>query len=378
MIARTIAPEGLPRPTGDEGHVLLDMIWAYFAGHRTWPTFDDIDRKLYAAGLEFEDVVQQLCPALLRGLDPDVTRTPQGTQQLVLTIVGAANCTSTGPAISTFLAMVRTAATIEPHFRPERPGEQPVLKPQDLKGEPGIDPKLLTKETMFAAAALGMHEPCFGGGGSNAEELEWTLGYGRGIRPFAGVRRLEEYWQIRERVVGSVRTEADNRPYSNRRPEAVAVLAPVAVLPVSPASQESVTMEVTCVLHPLIAEVAANRFRDGHYLDAVVHAFKAVEYRVQTLVGSSEIGARLMGFAMGSATPRITVTRSTGPFLQSEQEGMRDLFKGAMTALRNPRAHGPHFQDDLDEAQEMLAFASFLMRRLDIEDERLRATASNP
>jgi hypothetical protein len=38
-----------------------------------------------------------------------------------------------------------------------------------------------------------------------------------------------------------------------------------------------------------------------------------------------------------------------------------------MTALRSPRAHGPHFQDDPDEAQEMLVIASFLMRRLDIE-----------
>lgn len=45
--------------------------------------------------------------------------------------------------------------------------------------------------------------------------------------------------------------------------------------------------------------------------------------------------------------------------------------------------HGPAEEDDRDEAEEMLVFASFLMRRLDIEDEKrkqeaFRAAASQP
>ena len=217
-----MAPEGMPRPTGEDGHRLLDMIWAHFGEHHAWPTFEDIDRRFYAAtGLEFETVVQELCPALLRGLGPDVSRTPQDTQELPLTIAGAANCTGAGAAISVFLAMVRTAAAIEPHFRPTKPGEQPDLRPQDLRNEPGTDPKLLTKEVMFAAAALGLHEPCFRGGGSIVGELQWSLRYDRGIRPFDGVRRLDDYWQIRSRVVGPEQIEADNRPFSNRRSEFV-------------------------------------------------------------------------------------------------------------------------------------------------------------
>ncbi|WP_268830779.1 TIGR02391 family protein [Streptomyces sp. R527F] len=62
---------------------------------------------------------------------------------------------------------------------------------------------------------------------------------------------------------------------------------------------------------------------------------------------------------------------------------MQVLFKGATGALRNPRMHGPAEEDDRDEAEEMLVFASFRMRRLDIEDKRRKqeapqAAASQP
>ncbi|UIZ14414.1 hypothetical protein LZ559_19470 [Streptomyces sp. R527F] len=45
--------------------------------------------------------------------------------------------------------------------------------------------------------------------------------------------------------------------------------------------------------------------------------------------------------------------------------------------------HGPAEEDDRDEAEEMLVFASFRMRRLDIEDKRRKqeapqAAASQP
>ncbi|MFJ9901171.1 TIGR02391 family protein [Streptomyces sp. NPDC091280] len=367
----------MPHPTGESGYVLLDTIWAHFTTHHRWPSFDFIDRKLYAAGLTYEEAVQQLCPALLRGLDPDISRVPQGTQELSLTIAGAANCTGANSAIRVFLGMVRTAASIEPHFQPTQPGERPVLMPVDLKGEPGTDPKLLTKDVMFAAAALGVHEPCFGGGGTNGEELNWSLSYDRSIRPFADVQRLEEYWRIREQVVGPARAEADSRPFSNRLTEfAVApALAPALAFSDSVAELPE-KLSVTCVLHPLIAEVAAERFSSGFHYDAVRSAFQAVEHRVQTLAGVREVGEKLMGIALGKPAPMITVTRSTGTSLESEQTGMQFLFKGAMGALRNPRMHGPDEKDARDEAEEMLVIASFLMRRLDIEDEQREAAAS--
>jgi uncharacterized protein (TIGR02391 family) len=369
VIVRTVAPDGLPRPTGEEGHVLLDAIWSHFAAHLAWPVFDDIDRELYASGLEWESAVQQLCPALMRGLDPNILYTPQSTQQLSLTIAGAANCAESGPALKAFLLMVRTAATIEKTWRPPHPGGQPVVTQELLEPEPGTDPSGLTKEAACAAAVLGIHEPCFSGGGHDPAELTWNLHFGRDIRPFGGVTSLEDYWQIRERVVGPQRTESDRRPFSMRQQEIV--LQPPLFAAPAPAIEpsESGPMEISCLLHPRIADVAAERFAGGFYNDAVRSALQAVEHRVQTMVGSTEIGEKLMGIAFGKPGPKITVTRSTGPSLDSEQTGMQFLFKGAMGALRNPRSHGPDEKDERDEAQEILALTSFLMRRLDIGDE---------
>lgn len=375
VIVQTIAPEGVPRPTGPKGRFFLNALWAHFSQLHSWPCFDDIDRRLYTTGVKYEEAVQQLCPALLRGLDPDIAHVPQGDQPLALTLAGAAHCTGAAPAISVFLGMVRTAASIEPHYRPAQPGGQPTLMPVDMKRAPRIDPNLLTKEVMFAAAQLGLYEPCFRGGSGFTAELDWSLHYGRDIRPFADVQSLDDYWKIREVAIGPERSQSDNRPFSYGRSvfPAALVPAPAAEAPIEEVPE---TMSVTCDLHPLITEVAADRFSSGFHRDAVSRAFQAVEHRVQTLAGADLVGEKLMGFALGKPGPKITVTRSTGSSLESEQNGMQFLFKGAMGALRNPRMHGPDEKDTRDEAEEMLVLASFLMRRLDIEDAKREADES--
>jgi uncharacterized protein (TIGR02391 family) len=378
MIVRTIAPEGMPRPTGEEGHVLLDAIWAYFSEHRRWPVFDDIDRTLYVQGLQFEEVVQQLCPALLLGVASDLSQLPQGSQDLALTIAGAANCTGTGLAIDQFIRMVQTAAGMEPAWMPADRGDLPWMQPGDIgcRLPTSLTAEVLFAEAAFVAAAIGMRETCFRGGSINREQLDWSLNFDRGIRPFAEVQRLEDYWRIREQVLGPERTEADNRPFSiHPASHNLAAWSPGTPAIPAPAEESRKPLTVECVLHPLIAEVAAERYARGSYNDAVMNAYRAVEYRIQTLLGSHVVGMPLMSDALAGNPPRIKVTRSTSPgSLDSERKGMHFLFMGAVGALRNPRAHGPDEADDRDEADEMLVFASFLMRRLDIEEaERQKA-----
>lgn len=379
MIVRTIVPEGMPRPTGQEGQVLLDAVWAYFRKHHRWPTFDDIDRKLYAQGVVFEEAVQQLCPALLRGVDVDLWRLPQGSDVLVLTLAGAANCADTHFPARSFLHMVRTAAFMEPRYQSKEPGTLPELRPVNIglpvTGSPEVAE--LNTKTAFAAFSLALHEPCFRGGSHNPEDLDdWTLRFDRGIRPFADVHQVDEYWRIREQVLGPARVEADNTPFG-KRPTLHAVPAASSAL-AAPAAGSPEPMSVTCNLHPLIQDVVAELFNSGFYREAVRSAFQAIEHRVQTLAGSNEVGEKLMGIAFGAKPdpPRLTVTRSTDGNLESERNGMQFLFKGATGALRNPRMHGPAEQDGRDETEEMLVFASFLMRRLDIEDDKRKAAGS--
>ncbi|MBT2439604.1 TIGR02391 family protein [Streptomyces sp. ISL-36] len=141
-------------------------------------------------------------------------------------------------------------------------------------------------------------------------------------------------------------------------------------------SQPDSRWSVECALHDTIVEAVADRYATGHFADAVQKAFQAVEYRVQNLIDSSEVGAKLMGNAFGGTNPRLMVARAEGASQTSEQDGFRDLFRGAMAGLRNPRVHGPHYAEEEAEVLEMLAFASLLMRRLDVAEQALKAAAA--
>jgi len=118
-------------------------------------------------------------------------------------------------------------------------------------------------------------------------------------------------------------------------------------------------------LHPLVVGAAASLFADGHFESAVTEAFKSVEVRVRDLTGSQTSGVKLMGEAFGGPSPQIDVVLRSGQSGADEREGFLALFRGAMLAVRNPRAHDLTTDQDPQEALEYLAFASLLHRRLD-------------
>lgn len=125
-------------------------------------------------------------------------------------------------------------------------------------------------------------------------------------------------------------------------------------------------------LHAAISEASGTLYRDGHYRQAVFDALQAVEHRVQTLTGRSESGRDLMGKVFGGTAPQLDVTRASGRNAEDERGGFAQLFMGAMLGIRNPRGHGSAVQDSAEEAMEYLAFASLLMRRLDLAEERVQ------
>lgn len=134
-------------------------------------------------------------------------------------------------------------------------------------------------------------------------------------------------------------------------------------------SQRKVTLPG---LHPGISGAAGALYEDRHYSNAIRAAFQAVEARVQQLTGNNEIGQKLMGDAFKPGA--LDVTTSVGANLDSERDGFKLLFMGAMSGLRNPRSHGIDVPVSAEEALESLAFASLLMRRLDLAEERLNPT----
>ncbi|TET68834.1 MAG: TIGR02391 family protein [Candidatus Aminicenantes bacterium] len=121
-------------------------------------------------------------------------------------------------------------------------------------------------------------------------------------------------------------------------------------------------------LHPSVTDVARKRFEDGHYADSVESAFKALNKAVKDLVkkctGKELDGASLMRKALSPNNPVIVLDDLSKESGRNVQQGYMDLFAGAMSGIRNPKAHD---NIDIDEVRAMhhLFLASLLFSKLD-------------
>lgn len=118
-------------------------------------------------------------------------------------------------------------------------------------------------------------------------------------------------------------------------------------------------------LHPDVVAAALSLFESGHYYEAEFEAFKSLEHRVRQVAGLTQAGVSLMGAAFGTSNPLIDTATDPGQPGSDQREGYLALFRGAMLAIRNPKAHLPSRTLDPQETLEYLALASLLHRRLD-------------
>ncbi len=118
-------------------------------------------------------------------------------------------------------------------------------------------------------------------------------------------------------------------------------------------------------LHPSIQAAARPYFSSGHQAVAVLEACKAIELRVQELLGSAKSGQALMAEAFGGNTPRLCLNQGRSQVEIDEQEGFKLIFMGVMRGVRNPKAHALFYELDERRALDYLGLASLLMRRLD-------------
>jgi len=120
-------------------------------------------------------------------------------------------------------------------------------------------------------------------------------------------------------------------------------------------------------LHPSIAEKVYPAFLRGEYDTAIFQAFREVEVAVRD-VGKyppDTVGVRLMREAFRPAQG----TSVPGPLTDAglpvaEQEGMMNLFAGAIGLYKNPQSHRNVPADAMDAA-EVIIFASHLLRLID-------------
>ena len=108
--------------------------------------------------------------------------------------------------------------------------------------------------------------------------------------------------------------------------------------------------------------ISRNLFANGHYSFAVLRAYNYLDKLVKAKSGlTSTTGADLMRKAFRPESPIITLNNLISESEKNEQRGYMDIFAGAMTAIRNPRAHEPELEDDPEVALRLLVMASQLI-----------------
>ena len=114
-------------------------------------------------------------------------------------------------------------------------------------------------------------------------------------------------------------------------------------------------------LHPEIERAAGQLFRDGHYKNAIQDAVIALNNLVRLRSGLAEDGTTLMEKAFSPKAPILKFNALADDSDHNEQKGFMMMFSGAVTGLRNPRAH-KLIQDDPERALEFIAFISLLAK----------------
>ena len=115
-----------------------------------------------------------------------------------------------------------------------------------------------------------------------------------------------------------------------------------------------------------LALASRKLFKDGHYARAVEEAFKCLNNLVKEKSKLPDAhGAGLMRTAFSPQNPILKLNDLLSKSQQDEQQGYMDIFAGAMTGIRNPRAHEHELVDEPEVALELLTLANHLMRKLE-------------
>ena len=122
------------------------------------------------------------------------------------------------------------------------------------------------------------------------------------------------------------------------------------------------------LINERIRKISKPRFDGGHYADAVEAAFKEINVRVKTIVkditGKELDGHGLMTTAFSPNDPLIILDDISTTSGKDTQRGFMEIFAGAMTGIRNPKAHA-NMNIAKEYAIHLIFIASTLMFNID-------------
>lgn len=123
-------------------------------------------------------------------------------------------------------------------------------------------------------------------------------------------------------------------------------------------------------IHPMIIKSSQKLYLDGHFANAAADAFIEINDRVKKLYATVRPGANLpdgdslMKTTFSPQNPAILFCDLSTTTGYNIQKGYMEMLAGAMSALRNPKAH-KNISITADDAMRRLQFASMLMYKID-------------
>ena len=118
-------------------------------------------------------------------------------------------------------------------------------------------------------------------------------------------------------------------------------------------------------LHPEIKKSSLQLFKNKHYPESTMAAFKKINNMVKRKSGlNSEDGKSLMLKAFSKNSPILKLNPLLSQSDEDEQEGFMHLFAGSIQGIRNPRAHEELKQNPWITI-EYLCLASVLAKIID-------------
>ena len=118
-------------------------------------------------------------------------------------------------------------------------------------------------------------------------------------------------------------------------------------------------------LNPAIFRAAERLYLNAHYPQAVFEAGKALIDLVRRKSGSTLDGAPLMQNVFSVNNPVLAFNALSDQSDRDEQQGLMQLYTGAVLAIRNPGGHRVHAVEQPDRALQHLDLLSYLANRLD-------------
>jgi uncharacterized protein (TIGR02391 family) len=123
-------------------------------------------------------------------------------------------------------------------------------------------------------------------------------------------------------------------------------------------------------VHADVLQFCRAELLDENYFHAVFEAMKSIAAKIRSLSGLRSDGAELVQQAFGIAhdrTPLLAINDLSTETAKGEQRGFANLLVGLFGTIRNPLAHNPKVEWQMEEqdALDLLTTASLIHRKLD-------------